>query len=396
VDAWLAPDPSGRRAAVLWGERLVVASSEGGEVLDLASAGADLEPDRNRCMPGRQLSWDPVGQQVAWIMRGPDRLRVRDLSSGKERDYPAEGRIWRGAPLGQELVLLREVKSGRSGQTRDGEAVYQRLAFPVQQGGCTWPWAERFASGLRSYGWEGPSVRVMASDASGLRAPMGEGAVALGGGRWWEPERKVVASLEHEDLPLPEGCSEYWPVPGAGAGVLRCGGERSWLWTGEGSARKLEAQVRPVHQPVTAFLGEDGEVWSPVWVMEGNRQRIGRLRPRDGRIDVGPAAESAGELGPDGELLVWGASGTVALDLRWGRSWSLPGLALERGMGSSGLRSDGRILVVNAESGGILALEAGANPLVAEGCFLQGMGAEGPLERGPWTLMCVGKPGGLL
>lgn len=386
-DDLLTVGPLGRWVALRRGSELWLLGADG-QRIELTREGADARDDQNRCLPRRQVGFDPSGRRIAWMARSPHRAVVRDLGSGRQCQVAAgPGILWRVFPEAIDgWTMLREIPADSDG---DG-----RLSFPVQRTSCACRWCGRFARSHGFYGWGGDAVQSVMIAPDGSRIPLdqqahpvGRGALALIGPNGGSMS---IVDTSGQPISIPTGCDPIAVAAGAPSVILACGAQHRLWFPDDGRTLDLPVRVE-ASGVVSSFITDAGHVWAALRAAtptDAADMRLARLRMNDGRIELGPPAGSLTDrAGP--WAVARTSAGAAYLHLGDGRSATV-NLADVRSLnGFAAVLGNGNLVALGPESGRYLEHPVGASLVDARGCALVPSGtAERGLEMGPWRMTC--------
>lgn len=313
-DELVTSDPANRWVVMRRGEELIAISASKRWPLD----GADPTPGPSPCLAARQASIDPTSTWLAFIRSElqkdgsrKDRAVVKNLASGKEREVPAEGLLWRADAMPRGWVMLREVLADTDG---DGA-----IAMPRREGTCICRWCNRFAASVGAGKLVGDESREVMVDTQNRRATPPRTPIPLGPDAVWSLAENQLYAFDGSKRQIGKGCTMRLIPLGTDRIIANCGGEYV-VWNAS------TEQAVPLEKPVNAL-----QPYSPPsggWVAvqftdDEGKQRVGRLSLGDGRIEPGPTAIRWGSPHPSGWRLVADESKLYAWDVSTGVSTTL-------------------------------------------------------------------------
>lgn len=338
---------------------------------------ADPREDANPCMPARQASIDPGGTWMTYLRAHPDRVVVRELQTGNERELPAKGNLWRADPTPRGWAMLREIINDTN---QDAQ-----LNWPRRKGSCVCRWCAKFAKSLGAAGFEaGDEFQSTLVDPTGRRIEGFEQPLPVAPGRVWSLTRHRLYDLEGNVVELgPDEACRLAALPlETGKLVTRCGA-RFQIWdpvSGESVPIKQRIEALELYAPAL-----DG--WLGVRVDgEAGIKHIGRLNLETGVVEVGPTALRVGPAHPSGWVLVADAGGTHAFNIATGATTSIDGVGDH--YIALGYRADDAWVVVDPEQGKTARVDKPPLFVAANGCFVKPYDTSQPV-KGPFELVCM-------
>jgi hypothetical protein len=357
-----------------------------GSRIDLTASGADPNGDPNPCLPPRQATFDPLGRTLTWLQSSPAGYTSRRLSDGHEVtvDHPrSHGLLWRAEPQAlADWVVAYTVPTDTDG---DGQ-----LSFPRQQTSCACRWCNRFAMSMSFFGWDGDDFQFVLTNSSGTRFQVEAPAVALDDEVYALRQGQGEVSLRRRggrEIETPEGCRVV-VVSGSESVLLLCPNESQLFWPAD-DRRVALADIIETGPDLAASVDNDGHIWIPVASRHGDRQRLGRLRMSDGRLERGPEITSLPGSIELGIATARTASGVVAIDVTQGVLYTAT-LSGEVEIRASMVMLSGPRYVVLAPSEGRW-FEISFLPFLrtTTGCTLVPTTEQAGLEQGPWHTRCA-------
>ncbi len=357
--------------------------------------------DENACYDPRALIFDEHGPRVGLLVDEPSHLRIRDLAGGDEwRVDAGEDVVWRARfTRVEDVVVLYAVPLDSARADSAG-------GLPREVTSCSNRLGMMFAASMSGSGWEGPPYYRLVVHRNGRRLRLeqepivvSDDVLALGD--------SVLLRMDGSRIELPSDCERLVAVPGAGVVLLDCAATTRILHAEQGRAITLPVRVRPVPgwSPVR---DHHGDTWLPVRVHDpvSELEQVGRLRTRDGRIEIGPVA-SRSTRAQRGWILTRGTSTVHLLDVTTGRQYTVPFVSERGWVGFPALGLDPGWLLLDPANGRYLEVgEIGARSRhVGErgheqarndsGCYVAETGEYpadtfvGKVEQGPWQVRCA-------
>jgi hypothetical protein len=339
IDDLMLSDPSGRRAIIRAGKRVLLVDSRDGTSQDLVALGLDVADDENQCLPPRQLAFDPSGRLLVFIQRDGRSIVTWDLETGqRDTTRVARGRLWRAEPLGRRGWL--RVDAVVEDVNADGV-----LSLPVQRTTCACRFCRQFAAMSSTFGWEPTAdlsrVLLVRGDGRTVEART-EVLVPLGDRTLLGVETRKVTDVDGHERARPEGCIDPALTAGGTGLLLECkDGSRVW-WPDSGRQVALGGYAVPLSEIATV---EGNRAWLPIALARdgwGKDRRVGRVDLDSGALELGARIASAS------------------------------------------LDDDGTALAARARS-----CDAPREPALPDTCRVEPAEKGEPVGRGPWTLRCA-------
>ncbi len=370
-DELIEMDPRWRFVVVRHEADLFFVDAEGAKKLE----GADPRADANPCMPARQASIDASGRWLTYLKTEPDRVVVRDLRTGTEREIVPEGKLWRAEPTSLGWVMITEIV-----EDTDGDDV---LNWPRRQGSCVCRWCSRFAKSMgHAGGFAGDKARPVIVDANGNRHPDIKQPVPVASNAVWNLDTQRVNDLAGNPVSVGprDGCRAIAVPLDTGKLITRCGVD-SFVWD---VATETALPVKDAIEPLDVFSAVyDGKIG--VRITEDGGTNVGRLDLATGLVEIGPRAIRVGPRHPSGWLLTADPANTHAYSLVTGATSTIEdkgGRLLPLTYGDKGSWK-----VVDPEHGKVTEVDEAPEYIASNGCFIEPYSKTRPV-KGPFRWVC--------
>lgn len=371
-----------RRGPVSW-----VIDSESDARIQLSDGIAST--DHNDCAGPREVIFDPYRPRIGVIYDQPDqRFVVRDLMTQRERAIPAEeGRLWRAYFTAiADVFVLYYVAEDTASDTLP--------ALPTQRTTCSTRFGTMFAASYSFLGWEGrPFYPVVVSRrtttrVSGSPLVVSDNLMANG---------DSLFDLSGDPVPIPPGCDRHEVAPGASIVLLRCKGE-THAWNPETRNTTRLPWNLTLADDAYGVKDAKGDIWIPVSVLDTtgllDKDRVGRLRTRDLRLERGPIVAREVSVEADGWIVARSSSAIHAINLATSQHVSAPSIGYAY-LGFPWTRpQSGPSLLIDVVGGRYLTVDA-TGAANRAGCYLGAssrapvLSMVGNVEHGPWQLRCA-------
>jgi hypothetical protein len=280
-DDLLSGDPSARYVVLRRGDDTLLFDSADGSVRNLRDLGGGASADRNRCMTPRQIVFDSRGEQIALLNDQPAELIIYTIATGKTRvAYRPTKRLWRVHFTANPSWMLAIEATGE---------------FPIQRTSCVSRSRRAFAMSYSTGPLRDGEISYALIGADGRRHAVNEAPVLLGASSYALHESGKMFRIEAGSVEIPEGCNLAGGADGSRVALLACGKSLE-LFDPESKERKIlpDGQALEFIEG-SRRRGADGTWYAVSFPIEGAsnvsgaRERLGRVRLEDLRIERGPA-----------------------------------------------------------------------------------------------------------
>lgn len=397
---------SGDRWLVLRDEDGVwVFDADNGTRTQVLDEDALAQADKNDCSPPRSLFFDGIRERVGIIVDEPSdeatplpgHLLVRDLDGGDEHRFDAGGDVvWRARFMSVDDVVVLYVVPLDSARADTAGGMPRRVTT------CSDRLGTRFAASFSFGGWEGPPYYTLVVHRDGRRLRLddtptvvSDDVLALGD--------SVLMRMDGSRIALPSDCQRFHPIAGTGVVLLTCDEESRVMFAERGRVLPLPRRVHAVLNGGARVRDSRGDAWLPVFVDDtiSGLQRLGRLRLRDARLELGPTASDDARV-RDGWLLARSGNTVHVMEVATGRHYTMPITDASASLGFPwvSLWSWDVLPVVPVHllldpAGGRYVEVDEISAANGQGCFIQSVGEYhgdwmvGRVEQGPWRVRCT-------
>ena len=387
-DDLLSGDPTGRYAVLRRGKETLLLDSVDGSVHNLRDLGGSASADQNRCMSPRQIAFDDRGEQIALLNDQPAELVLYSTATGKSRvAYRAKKPLWRVGFTSDPSWMLAIEATGK---------------FPVQRTSCVSRSRRAFAASYSTSAMNPDEISYAFIDAQGNRHTVADAPILLSGSAYLLPQAGKLMRFEAAPVEIPAHCKLAGGADGSRVALLECGKTMQVLDPVSETRYVLpESQSMAFLEGMSA-IGPDS-AWYAVTFPIANlsetpsvRLHVGRMRPKDLRIERGPAVYFAQASGnpdwlvagrDDDYYLMHISTGTILTARAKDTETHGDQFALQTAQRSWLLLDPDERLQAPVRTD----IEIGNG----HGCFLGAAGNKvqrvPDIGRGPWTRYCVSK-----